>query len=137
MKATHLLRPLVAAACLAAAAPSLAAIQLVPVVSSGLSSPLFVGHADDGSNRLFIVERGGIVKVLQPGATSPTVFLDITSKVLAGGERGLLGLAFHPQYEINGRFFVFYTRAGNGDVVVAEYRRVGRIRTSRARRKQC
>ncbi len=101
---------LVALAFFAVSLPLHAAIQLAPVVSSGLSSPLFVGHAGDGSDRLFIVERGGIIKVLQPGASTPTTFLDIDAKVLSGGERGLLGLAFHPQYESNGRFFVYYTR---------------------------
>ena len=50
------------------------------------------------SNRLFIVEQAGVIKVLQPGATEPTTFLDIRTRILAGGERGLLGLAFHPQY---------------------------------------
>jgi glucose/arabinose dehydrogenase len=102
--------------------PSLlfAQIQVTPVVS-GLSSPLFVGHAGDGSNRLFIVERGGSIKVLQPGSTTPTLFLDIHTKIVAGGEQGLLGLAFHPQYISNGRFFVFYTRAGDGALVTAEY----------------
>ena len=97
-----------------------AQIEVVPVVS-GLSSPVFVGHADDNLNRLFIVEQAGIIKVLQPGATQPTNFLDIRTRILAGGERGLLGLAFHPQYMSNGRFFVFYTRAGDGAVVIAEY----------------
>jgi hypothetical protein len=99
----------------------LGAIQLAPIVTTGLSSPLFVGHAGDGSNRLFILEQGGVVKVLQPGASSPTVFLDIHTKVVAGGEQGLLGLAFHPQYASNRRFFVYYTRAGDGTLVVAEY----------------
>jgi hypothetical protein len=107
-------------------APALAAIQLDLVVSTGLSSPLFVGHAGDGSNRIFIVERAGYIRVLQPGSSTPTQFLDIDARVLSGGERGLLGLAFHPQYESNGRFFVFYTRDGavdadDGDIVVAEY----------------
>ena len=64
------LRGLLAAALLSFAAPLFAAIQFVPVISSGLTSPLFVGHAGDGSNRLFIVERAGIIKVLQPGASS-------------------------------------------------------------------
>ena len=77
-----------------------AAIQLEPVLT-GLSSPLYVTNARDGSNRLFVVEQGGVIKVLQPGATSPTVFLDITAKVLSGGEQGLLGLAFHPQFASN------------------------------------
>ena len=96
-------------------------LQLTQVVS-GLSSPLFVGHAGDGSQRLFIVERGGIIKVLQPGSTVPTVFLDIRTRILSGGEQGLLGLAFHPSYGLNGRFFVFYTRAGDGALVIAEYK---------------
>ena len=68
-------------------------------------------NAGDGSDRLFVVEQGGVIKVLQPGSTSPTVFLDITTKVLSGGEQGLLGLAFHPQFASNRRFFVDYTRA--------------------------
>jgi glucose/arabinose dehydrogenase len=98
------------------------AIQLEPVVTTGLASPLFVGHAGDGSNRLFIVEQGGVVRVLQPEASIPTVFLDIQTKVAVDFEQGLLGLAFHPQYASNGRFFVFYTRAGDGTLVIAEYR---------------
>src|SRR5438093_8205544 len=73
-------------------ASPVAAIQLEQVVT-GLSSPLYVTSAHDGTNRLFIVERPGRIKVLQPGAASPTVFLDITSQVLSGGEQGLLGLA--------------------------------------------
>jgi hypothetical protein len=89
---------------------------------SGLSSPVFVTHAGDGSNRLFIVELGGKIKVRRPGEFNPTDFLDIGSRIVAGGERGLLGLAFHPQYPANGRFFVFYTRAGDGALVIAEYR---------------
>jgi glucose/arabinose dehydrogenase len=101
--------------------PAGAAIQLVPVVS-GLSNPLFVGHAGDGTNRLFIVERGGTIRVLQPGSSSPTLFLDIHTKVAtAGGEQGLLGLAFHPNYAINRRFFVYYSRTSDGAEVIAEY----------------
>jgi len=97
-----------------------AQVQLTPVVS-GLSSPVFVGNAGDNLNRLFIVEQPGVIKVLQPGATTPTVFLDIQAKVLFSGERGLLGLAFHPQYATNGRFFVFYTRDADGALIIAEY----------------
>jgi glucose/arabinose dehydrogenase len=114
----------IAAACAAAllslAPTRLAAIQLNPV-ATGLSSPLFVGNAGDGSNRLFIEEQGGLIRVLQPGSSTPTTFLDIHTKVVAGGEQGLLGLAFHPQYAGNGRFFVYYTRAGDGTIVIAEY----------------
>jgi glucose/arabinose dehydrogenase len=95
-------------------------IGLEPVVT-GLSLPVFLTHAGDGTNRLFIIEQAGIIKVLQPGGTIPTVFLNITAKVLAGGERGLLGLAFHPNYETNRRFFVYYTRKPDGTIVIAEY----------------
>src|SRR4051812_25066105 len=80
-----------------------AAAQLIPIVSSGLSSPLFVTHAGDGSSRLFIEEQAGTIRVLQPGSSTPTLFLDIHTKVTSGGgEQGLLGLAFHPQYVSNG-----------------------------------
>ena len=93
---------------------------LEPLVSS-LDQPVFLTYAHDGSNRKFIVEQPGRILVLQPGSTSPTVFLDIRSRVLSGGERGLLGLTFHPQYGVNGRFFVNYTRQTDGATVVAEY----------------
>jgi len=102
--------------------PQIATIQIQPVLVTGLTSPLFVSGAHDGSNRLFIVEQPGRIKVLQPGQTSPTVFLDISSRVLSGGERGLLGLAFHPQFSANHRFFVNYTRQPDGATVIAEYR---------------
>ena len=121
MTCSQAVRTLIAAALFCLSSPLLAVIALVPVVSSGLSSPIFVGHAGDGSKRLFIEEQGGVIKVLQPGASTPSVFLDIRSKVLFGGERGLLGLAFHPGYKTNGRFFVYYTRGGDGAVVIAEY----------------
>ena len=98
-----------------------AQIQLSPVISTGLSSPVFVGHAGDGSGRLFILERAGLIRVLQPGQTNPTTFLDIRSKIKSGGEQGLLGLAFHPSYTSNGRFFVFYTQLNDGTLVIAEY----------------
>lgn len=103
------------------AAPWAAAVELAPVLS-GLSSPVLATHAGDGSRRLFVVEQVGRIRVLQPGATVPTTFLDISTRLLSGGERGLLGLAFHPQYAANGRFFVFYTRSGDGALTIAEYR---------------
>src|SRR5262245_22816345 len=90
-------------------------------VATGLLSPIYVTNAHDGTPRLFIVEQLGHIKVLQPGATTPTVFLDIASKVLFGGERGLLGLAFHPNFHLNRQFFVNYTRAGDGATVIAAY----------------
>jgi glucose/arabinose dehydrogenase len=95
-------------------------IVLEPVLT-GLQAPVFVTHAGDGSGRLFIVEQGGSILVLQPGATTPALFLGIGDRVVAGGEQGLLGLAFHPDYATNGRFFVDYTRLADGATVIAEY----------------
>jgi len=98
------------------------AIEL-DLVASGLTNPLYLTHARDGSGRLFVVEQGGVIRVFAPGAATSTVFLDISDRVLAGGEQGLLGLTFHPQYPANGRFFVDYTRKPDGATVIAEYGR--------------
>jgi len=107
-------------AAVAATDPVWSAVRLQPLVT-GLSNPLYVTHARDGSNRLFVLEQAGRVLVFQPGKSAPTVFLDITTRVLSGGERGLLGLAFHPTFPANRRFFVNYTRQPDGATVVAEY----------------
>jgi len=104
-----------------AAAQGVPPLTLEPVLSN-LSSPVLATNARDGSNRLFVIEQPGRIQVLQPGASTPSVFLDITSKVLSGGERGLLGLAFHPQFNVNRRLFVNYTRRPDGATVIAEYR---------------
>ena len=61
-------------------------IQLEPFLS-GLTGPLYITAAGDGSDRLFVVEQVGRIKVVQPGSTTPAVFLDIRSRVLSGGER--------------------------------------------------
>jgi glucose/arabinose dehydrogenase len=104
-----------------ATAQSVPPVTLEPVLSN-LSGTVLLTNARDGSNRLFVIEQPGRIQVLQPGASTPTVFLDITAKVLAGGERGLLGLTFHPQFSANRRLFVNYTRRGDGATVIAEYR---------------
>jgi glucose/arabinose dehydrogenase len=90
-------------------------------ILSGLSNPLYATSAHDGTNRLFLVEQTGAIKVLQPGSTTPTVFLDLSSKVQFGGEQGLIGLAFHPEFWNNGRFFVHYTRNTDGNNVISEF----------------
>jgi glucose/arabinose dehydrogenase len=95
--------------------------ELLPVLTNGLRWPLLVTNAHDGSHRLFILEQPGRVRVLQPGSDSPTIFLDIKDRVFTGGERGLLGLAFHPDYAANGRFFISYTRKPDAALVIAEY----------------
>lgn len=88
---------------------------------SGLTSPIFLTHAGDGTRRIFIVERAGIIKVVQPGSNVPTVFLNITSLTTTTGERGLLSVAFHPQYRTNRRFFCYFTRASDGAIQVSEF----------------
>lgn len=99
------------------------AVRLIPIVTSGLENPLFLTQAGHESERLFVVEQPGRIRVLEGHSLLPAPFLDITKIVLPGGERGLLGLAFHPDYHHNGRFFVNYTRKPDGATVVAEYHR--------------
>jgi glucose/arabinose dehydrogenase len=95
-------------------------------VASGLKSPVFITGAGDGSGRLFIVEQPGRILVMKNGQVLPTPFLDIRSKIAFGGERGLLGLAFHPDFALNGVFVVDYTRSTGhvGDTIIARYRAV-------------
>jgi glucose/arabinose dehydrogenase len=100
-------------------------INLVPVVARGLQSPLYLTHAGDGSGQLFVVEQPGTIRIIVQGILQDKPFLDITNRVLLGEERGLLGLAFHPNHRKNGRFFVNYTRPDDGATVLAEYRRQG------------
>src|ERR1700674_5226795 len=67
-------------------------------IASGLQSPLYLTDAGDGSGRLFIVEQAGRIRVVKNGSLLPAAFLDIRSLVESGGERGLLSVAFHPQF---------------------------------------
>jgi glucose/arabinose dehydrogenase len=87
-------------------------------ITGGLSSPLGVTNADDGSGRLFIVQRDGRVRVVKSGKVQAGNFLNVGARITAGGERGLLGLAFHPDFATNRFLYVYYTRPG-GDIVVA------------------
>lgn len=92
-------------------------------VASGFQRPTFVTHAGDGSGRLFVLEKAGRIRIVTPEGVQRAPFLDMTAAVeSSGNEQGLLGLAFHPDYATNGRFFVAYTAAGNGANSVAEYR---------------
>jgi glucose/arabinose dehydrogenase len=91
-------------------------------VMSGLSGPVQVTNAGDGSGRLFVVEQRGVIKVWRAGHVLPTPFLDMRSKVVFNGERGLLALAFSPNYRHNHKFYVLYTERGTGDVILAEYK---------------
>jgi len=101
------------------------AYQLVEV-ASGFSRPLYVTYAGDDSGRLFVVEQSGKIRIIDGGTVLDTPFLDVSnliSREATGGgytERGLLGLAFHPNYAENGVFFIDYTDQ-NGSVVLARY----------------
>ncbi|HET9803406.1 MAG TPA: PQQ-dependent sugar dehydrogenase [Candidatus Acidoferrum sp.] len=95
-------------------------------VANGFSLPLDIQQLDDNSGRLFVVEQAGHIQIIQSNSTrvgSP--FLDVTARAgfTSGGETGLLGLAFHPNYKTNRRFFVNYTRnnAGQLQSVIAEF----------------
>ncbi|GAB4324450.1 MAG: PQQ-dependent sugar dehydrogenase [Candidatus Zixiibacteriota bacterium] len=83
-----------------------------------MTSPVMLTHAGDGSGRLFVVDQAGQIRVIENGTLLPTPFLDLTAKIPALNpgfdERGLLGVAFHPDYEINGRFFVRYSAPRTG-----------------------
>jgi len=97
-------------------------LTLTPVLS-GLNSPVDLQNAADGSGRLFVVEQQGQIRIVSNNSLVPTPFLDITSLVDFGGEKGLLGLAFHPAYSQNRRFFVNYDRVVSGQMqtVIAEF----------------
>ena len=93
---------------------------------SGLSAPIYLTNAADGTKRIFIVERQGIIRVAQPGSNTSTVFLNMSTLTSTDGEGGLLSVAFHPQYETNRRFFVYYTTpvvagVSTGDIRISEF----------------
>lgn len=88
------------------------------------SNPLNIQHADDQTNRLFVEEQGGVIYVFENNSetSEKTVFLDISGRITnAANEQGLLGLAFHPDYESNGYFYVNYTAAGSGDTIISRF----------------
>jgi glucose/arabinose dehydrogenase len=95
-------------------------LKLTPV-ASGLHNPTFAAGAPGDPTRLFILERGGNLRVVKDGTLSPTPFLSLAVSS-TGDDDGLLGLAFHPQYAMNGRLFVDYSDPGH-NLVVAEYAR--------------
>lgn len=87
--------------------------------ATGFTSPVEITHTTD--SRLFVVEQGGTIKILNTnGTTNATPFLNVSGIISSGGERGLLGLAFHPNYASNGFFYVNYTNPA-GNTVIARY----------------
>ncbi|HHO54806.1 MAG TPA: glucose dehydrogenase [Trueperaceae bacterium] len=89
--------------------------------AKGFSQPVGLFHAGDRSGRLFVLEQAGIIKLIKDGKVQARAFLDIRDIVGSGGERGLLGLAFHPKFEYNGYFFVNYTDK-KGNTTIARYK---------------
>jgi glucose/arabinose dehydrogenase len=92
---------------------------------TGLASPVDFEAPNDSTNRIFILQQGGAIRIIQNGALLAAPFLDVSSKAgfESGGEKGLLGLAFHPSFNANGKFYVYYTRRVSGQLqsVLAEY----------------
>ncbi len=110
----------------AAAAGTLAVELDTEVLAAGLTSPVFVTSPPGDTNRLFVVQQAGVVRIIELSSNTvlATPFLNIDPLVTSGGERGLLGLAFHPNYATNGFFFVHYSSAESGkvgDTVLARY----------------
>ncbi len=95
-------------------------LEMAPIVG-GLRSPTHVTHAGDGSGRLFVVEQEGTIRILQDGSLQETPFLDMRDRVSCCGERGLLSVAFPPDYTSKGHFYINYTNT-DGTTVVARYR---------------
>ena len=89
---------------------------------SGFANPVFMTSAHDGTGRLFVVEKGGRIKVIRrDGTVLPTPLIDLSARVSKGSEQGLLGLAFHPNFRTNGKFYVDFTNLA-GATVINEYR---------------
>ena len=105
----------------AAVPPAASAAVTLDQLASGLEPLTQVTNAGDDSGRLFLVERRGSIRVYRDGAVQPGYFLDMHTMVEAGNERGLLGLAFHPQFASNGLLYVYFTRPG-GDIVLGRWR---------------
>ena len=113
------------ASAVCAGVPTVAGTALASVrVVSGLQRPVYLTAPPLDTNRLFVVEQEGRIRIVKNGVLLPTAFLAIESRVTCCGEQGLLSMAFHSNYEVNGRFFVSYTAPGGGPAgksVVSEF----------------
>lgn len=99
------------------------AVTLQPIITGGLRKPVYLTHAGDNhtDGRLFVAEQDGRVRIIENGELLPEPFLDVTDLLATdGSERGLLGLAFHPQYAQNGYFYIVYTNL-DGDTEISRY----------------
>ncbi len=106
-------------ACAGLVAPAAANLQ-TQIVASGFNQPLFA-TAPEGDARLFVVEKGGLIRIIDSGAIRATPFLNISALVNTSGESGLLGMAFDPDYATNRRFYVNYIDNATRNTVVATY----------------
>ena len=99
--------------------PERVTLSVEPVIS-GYPPLTLLTNAGDGSGRMFVVQQRGVIVALDSAGGEIGEFMDISERIKSGGEQGLLGLAFHPDFESNGRFFVNYTDR-RGDTVVSEF----------------
>jgi len=108
---TSLSLPLLLTACGSGSGPSIPRGEgaRLQTVVTGLSSPLYVTTPPGDISRLFIVEQTGAIRIVKDGSLLPAPFLDLSGRIVAGGEQGLLGLAFDPEYATTGMFVVHYT----------------------------
>ncbi|NJD62209.1 MAG: PQQ-dependent sugar dehydrogenase, partial [Deltaproteobacteria bacterium] len=97
-------------------------IALVPRYDN-LAAPTGVTHAGDNTGKLYVLEQVGRIRLIDNGTLLAAPFLDISARVVSGGEQGLLGLAFPPGHAASGRFYVNYTRISDGSTVIARYQR--------------
>jgi glucose/arabinose dehydrogenase len=101
--------------------PNAVIVGWARVIGGGLSKPVYVTNAGDGSGRLFIVEQTGRIRIFKSNALLSTPYLNLSASISTGFEQGLLGLAFHPDYDTNGKFYVNLTQK-DGTTAINEYR---------------
>jgi glucose/arabinose dehydrogenase len=102
-------------------------LKLTPI-TTGIAQPTYAVAPPGDAERLFVLERAGTVRILRQGQLSPEPFLDLSARVATSGDQGLLGLAFHPEFAANGRFYVMYAltdaeaqASAPGVIVVSEF----------------
>ena len=99
------------------------------------NNPVYVTSPPGDRNRIFVVEQGGTVRIVRDGKRLARPFLNISGSISSGGERGLLSLAFAPDYRSSGRFYVYFT-AKNGDIRIVQYRRGSANRANLRKRRR-